>query len=114
MSIAENVAIGKSVEQVFDLFDDFTDKHWERLRDVLMKTYPLPVPEKQKPMTDAEMKRYELEPFPFGAHCGKPTGVVPLDYLDWLCRTQEDFYRDLRRYLLARTKNDTADETIET
>lgn len=105
MSIAENVAIGRTVEQVFYLFnDDFTEKHWERLRDVLLQRHPLPVPAKQQPMTDAEVKRYELEAFPFGAHCGKKTGDVPIEYLDWLCRTQEDFYRDLRRYLLARNK----------
>ena len=36
---------------------------------------------------------------PFGQHQGKCLDEVPLEYLDWLCRSQEDFYRDLRAYL---------------
>lgn len=35
----------------------------------------------------------------FGAHKGKPFDDIPLEYLDWLCRTQEDFYKSLREYL---------------
>lgn len=36
---------------------------------------------------------------PFGGHKGKTLDEVPLAYLDWLCRSQEEFYRDLRAYL---------------
>ena len=36
---------------------------------------------------------------PFGQHQGKCFDDVPLEYLDWLCRSQEEFYRDLRAYL---------------
>ena len=36
---------------------------------------------------------------PFGKHVGKRFDDVPLDYLDWLCREQEGFYKTLRAYL---------------
>ena len=36
---------------------------------------------------------------PFGQYAGKLFDDVPLEYLDWLCRSQEDFYKDLRAYL---------------
>lgn len=36
---------------------------------------------------------------PFGAHSGKSFDDVPIEYLDWLCRSQEDFYKSLRAYL---------------
>lgn len=36
---------------------------------------------------------------PFGQHHGKSLDECPLDYLDWLCRSQEDFYKSLRAYL---------------
>ncbi len=49
----------------------------------------------------------ELEPIgrlgatliPFGQHCGKDFDGTPIDYLDWLCREQEGFYKRLRDYL---------------
>ena len=36
---------------------------------------------------------------PFGAHAGKTFDETPLEYLDWLCRSQESFYKSLRAYL---------------
>lgn len=36
---------------------------------------------------------------PFGQYRGQPLAEVPRDYLDWLCRSQEEFYRDLRAFL---------------
>lgn len=36
---------------------------------------------------------------PFGLHAGKTFDDVPLQYLDWLCRSQEGFYKSLRAYL---------------
>lgn len=49
----------------------------------------------------------ELEPIvrlgatvmPFGEHAHKRFDDVPLNYLDWLCREQESFYKTLRAYL---------------
>ena len=36
---------------------------------------------------------------PFGKYQGCSLDEIPLDYLDWLCRSQEDFYKGLRAYL---------------
>lgn len=36
---------------------------------------------------------------PFGAHAGKSFDETPVEYLDWLCRSQEGFYKSLRAYL---------------
>lgn len=36
---------------------------------------------------------------PFGQHNGKDFDSTPLEYLDWLCREQESFYKTLRSYL---------------
>lgn len=36
---------------------------------------------------------------PFGKYKSQPFDNVPVEYLDWLCREQEEFYADLRKYL---------------
>lgn len=36
---------------------------------------------------------------PFGAHAGKTFDETPRAYLDWLCSSQESFYKSLRNYL---------------
>jgi len=36
---------------------------------------------------------------PFGQYKDNSFDDIPLEYLDWLCRSQEDFYRNLRAYL---------------
>ena len=36
---------------------------------------------------------------PFGQYKDNSFDDIPLEYLDWLCRSQEEFYRDLRAYL---------------
>jgi hypothetical protein len=36
---------------------------------------------------------------PFGAHKDKSLDDVPFEYLDWLCRSQEECYKNLRAYL---------------
>lgn len=36
---------------------------------------------------------------PFGSYDGMAFDEIPLEYLDWLCRSQEEFYKQLRAYL---------------
>ena len=43
--------------------------------------------------------RLAANTMPFGLHVGKSFDEVPLDYLDWLCSSQESFYKSLRAYL---------------
>ena len=113
MGIQENVAIGKEVTALLALTDDWDDAHFIRLRDQLLVMHPLPVPQKQQLMGGDDLKRYERNSMPFGKFMGWHIGDVPLEYLDWLCRSQEDFYCDLRRYLLARNKEDRDDDEID-
>lgn len=49
-----------------------------------------------KPEPIARLGAIEM---PFGAHKGKSLDDVPLEYLDWLCSSQEGFYKNLRAYL---------------
>lgn len=58
----------------------------------------------QKPIEVADLKpepiaRLGATEMPFGEHKGTSFDDVPLEYLDWLCRTQENFYKSLRAYL---------------
>lgn len=55
---------------------------------------------KAKPAEPTEpIARLGSTAIPFGQHSGKDFDSVPLDYLDWLCREQEGFYKTLRAYL---------------
>src|SRR3989304_3757079 len=59
----------------------------EELR--LKSSFAEPTPEvASKPEPIA---RLAANTMPFGAHVGKTFDEVPLAYLDWLCRSQEDF-----------------------
>ena len=59
--------------------------------DLAPKPEPAPTPE--------PIARLGAMLVPFGQHVGKRFDDVPLDYLDWLCREQESFYKTLRAYL---------------
>jgi hypothetical protein len=74
---------------------DFAEAFIEKMAELLPKR-----------RTDAPAK----EPLPpiarlgavtlnFGQHKGLPLDEIPLDYLDWLCRTYEDLVKDLKAYL---------------
>jgi hypothetical protein len=74
---------------------DYADAFCETLRSLL--------PQRRKdvvePKSPPPIARLGAMQIPFGQHAGKCFDDIPLDYLDWLCRSQEDFYRDLRAYL---------------
>jgi hypothetical protein len=57
------------------------------------------VPEPEPTPTPEPIARLGATKIPFGQHNGKDFDSVPLDYLDWLCREQESFYKTLRSYL---------------
>lgn len=50
-------------------------------------------------VSEIPIARLGATEMPFGGHAGKKFDDVPLEYLDWLCRSQEDFYKSLRAYL---------------
>jgi hypothetical protein len=59
----------------------------------------LPKAEPQPVAKPEPIGRLGATVIPFGQHSGKTFDAAPLDYLDWICRSQEEFYRDLRAYL---------------
>lgn len=66
----------------------------KELTKLLLPPEPTPEPPKQPPFAQLETTL-----MPFGSHEGERFCDVPLDYLDWLCRSQEEFYKSLRVYL---------------
>lgn len=71
----------------------------EAFIDELWKLLPQrPVAEQSKPALEPIARLGRLQ-IPFGIHKGKVFDDVPLDYLDWLAREQEGFYKSLRAYL---------------
>lgn len=98
--IRQRVAMGKEVREVFEVYSQWTPAHWERLRDELLVRHPIAAPVNQQPMSDNEARNYETtQVLEFGKYLGRAIRTVPLKYLRWLCREQEDFYGGLRRYL---------------
>lgn len=53
----------------------------------------------QTPATPEPIARLGATIIPFGQHLGRTFDQTPLEYLDWLCREQEGFYKTLREYL---------------
>lgn len=45
------------------------------------------------------IKRLAATQVPFGKYYNLPFDKVPLEYLDWLCKSQEDFNKQLSAYL---------------
>jgi hypothetical protein len=56
-------------------------------------------PAEPPPPTHEPIARLGATQMEFGQYMGQTLDEVPRDYLDWLCATQEDFYRVLRAYL---------------
>lgn len=74
---------------------DYAEALLERLAEMLPHRR-MATPEIEKPEPIA---RLGCNVIPFGKHASRQFDEVPLDYLDWLCREQEGFYKTLRAYL---------------
>lgn len=74
---------------------DFADALIEGLQSLLPHRKSISV-EAPKEIPIARLGATEM---PFGEYMGHNFDGTPLDYLDWLCRTQEKFYAGLRAYL---------------
>lgn len=100
--IAARVAGRKAAEEIKPLLEwpnnhgaDFADGFLSQMRQLLPQRKADAI-EPEKPQPIARLGAIEM---PFGAHAGKTLDDVPLEYLDWLCRSQEEFYKNLRAYL---------------
>lgn len=74
---------------------DYADALCHRLRELLPKRKV----DEVKPPQQTPIAHLGVITMPFGVHAGKSFDDIPLEYLDWLCRSQEDFYKSLRAYL---------------
>ena len=99
--ITARIAARKSAEDVLELLDwpdgtgaDFADAFLERMRSLLPRRQ-----EKDPPPKTVPLARLAATTMPFGKHEGRRFDDIPDDYLDWLCRSQEEFLADLRAYL---------------
>lgn len=98
--VAAKVAGRKAAEELVSLLSvpdghgaDYADILCETLRALLPKRR---VPEPEKPIPIARLGAMQMN---FGIHQGKTFDEIPLEYLDWLCRSQEDMCKNLRAYL---------------
>jgi len=87
-------------DTIIDLIGDDALDDWlvesllKELSNKLLPSKAKPPDPKPEPLTCLEQTK-----MPMGRYLGKRFADIPLDYLDWLCREQEDFYLDLRAYL---------------
>jgi hypothetical protein len=75
----------EAMEVLVELLESFTNRNQPKAPEPTEPTEPI--------------ARLGCTRIPFGQHNGKDFDGVPLDYLDWLCREQESFYKTLRSYL---------------
>lgn len=74
---------------------DYAEAFIDRMKELL----PSRPSQQPKPDTIVPFARLGATKMPFGAHTGQTFDEAPIDYLDWLCYSQEDFYKTLRAYL---------------
>lgn len=101
-AIAARVAGRKAAEEIKPLLEwpnnhgaDFADGFIGYMQQALPRR-KADVVEPKKPEPIARLGATEM---PFGTHAGLTFDETPLDYLDWLCGSQEHFYAKLRAYL---------------
>lgn len=98
--IEMRIAGRQMAKQLYELCDGpitnfhYVDSLVQELKRLAGLYEPEPVPE-----TRGAIARLGREKMPFGIHADKCLDDVPLEYLDWLCRSQESFYKNLRAYL---------------
>lgn len=89
-SFADNVMVEYAIKKASL---PFRESFCERMFDELVPKEPRPKP------GDKPLGYLQEVVMPFGEYKGFAMSEVPLDYLEWLCRANEDFYKHLRAYL---------------
>ena len=74
---------------------DYAESFLSAMRELLPQK-KADIPREEKPVPIAMLGAHVI---PFGLYARQPFDAVPLEYLDWLCREQEGFYRVLKAYL---------------
>jgi len=105
MSIEQNIAASRAVDEVLELIGEQSPRFWWVLSCMAATKCEHVVIERQaakaEQMTDDEIRAFERLQVPFGKHAGERVMDVPPDY--WLAITDGNFNRQLSRYL--RTKH---------
>lgn len=88
----------KAAEEIRELLDIGRDPTADPYLDAFIETLrPAAKPTNAPPREP--IARLGATPLDFGAHRGKTFDDVPVDYLDWLCKSQESSAAALRSYL---------------
>lgn len=74
---------------------DFAQSFCDTMRELLPRRHT----KEDSPPAPIPIARLGQLQMVFGVHKGKHFDDIPLEYLDWLCCQQEDFYKSLRAYL---------------
>ncbi len=102
--VEARVAGRKMADELFELLPGILpDGHGSEYADALCEKLRAMLPQRKA----TEVKPEPLQPIArlgatvmlFGSHQGKTFDETPLEYLDWLCRSHEEFYKDLKAYL---------------
>lgn len=100
--IEARVAGRKAAADVFGLLS-WPDGHGSEYADSLCETLRGMLPQAKAtevvPEPIPPIARLGAIVMPFGAYQDNSLDDVPIEYLDWLCRSQEEFYKNLRAYL---------------
>lgn len=98
--IASRVAGRKLAAELLECVDDDARSCSDLMEAVVEEFEQFTNRSAAKPVEKEEpIARLGATIVPFGQHAGKDFDSIPLEYLDWLCREQEGFYKRLRAYL---------------
>ena len=94
----------KAAEAAIQLLEESVDgdvsHFWRIIRDFSLIKAPLrPHEVLVVPMTDVEAGRFEIEPMPYGEYKGQYVGSVPMKRLDYYVSWENDFQKNLKRYM---------------
>ena len=99
--LTQRIAGRKAAEECFELLQGDTEHqhYWEAFVDEILTLSGVKASQQKEESPPTPIARLGQMQMVFGVHKGKPFDEIPLEYLDWLCGTQEDFYKTLRDYL---------------
>lgn len=113
-TIKANISAREAADAICNLlFEEGTQHHgqasitfYARVLTILRRAvpgeiWPRPAIVRDEPMSDEQVREFELLRMPFGSYSEKQIQDVPLDYLLWL-EGEPDFRRQLNRYLRSR------------
>lgn len=100
--IEARIAGRKAAKELFSLLE-WPDGHGADYADGLLAALREMLPQRKADIVEPEkpipIARLGATSIPFGKWLNYTFDETPLEYLDWLCSSQESFCKDLRAYL---------------